>query len=226
MTAGALRVLIVDDHELIAQGVAMALEGEGMKAAVSTGPTTQDVLAAAERLRPDVVLLDLQINGQIGSGLHLVKPLASLGAAVVVLTGVTDEAALAECLEQGAYGLARKSEPFEQLVNKVVAAAHGDTVTPAHERFALIDTLRLRRRQQRERFEPFRRLTTREAEVLDQLMHGVQAEAIARDFFVSVATVRSQIRSILRKLDVNSQLAAVALATEAEWQLETSALAN
>ena len=226
MTVGALRVLIVDDHALIAQGVAIALEGEGMVATVSTGPTIDDVVSAAEALRPDVVLLDLQLNGQIGSGLRLVKPLSKLGSAVVVLTGVTDEAALAECLEQGAYGLARKSEPFDQLVNKVIAAANGETVTPAHERFALLDNLRVERRRQRERFEPFQRLTAREAEVLDRLMRGMQAEAIARDFYVSVATVRSQIRSVLSKLDVNSQLAAVALASDAEWQLETISVAN
>jgi DNA-binding NarL/FixJ family response regulator len=137
---------------------------------------------------------------------------------VVVLTGVTDEAALAECLEAGAYGLARKSEPFDRLVEKVAAAARGEAVTPPHERFAMLDHLRVHRREERERFAPFEELTPREAEVLAGLTQGMQAEVIARDAYVSVATVRSQIRSILRKLDVNSQLAAVALARETGWR--------
>lgn len=217
MNVGALRVLIVDDHHLIAQGVATALEGEGMVTRVSTGPAVEDVLGTARELRPDVVLLDLQIGNGIGSGLQLVRPLADLGAAVVVLTGVTDEAALAECLEQGAHGLARKSEPFDRLVEKVAAAACGEAVTPPHERFTLLDNLRTHRREQRQRFAPFERLTARESEVLIGLMQGRQAETIAREAYVSVATVRSQIRSILGKLDVNSQLAAVALARETGW---------
>lgn len=224
MTTGAqsLRVLIVDDHHLIAQGVATALEGEGMVTRVSTGPTTEEVLEAATEMRPDVVLLDLQLG--VGSGICLVKPLADLGAAVVVLTGVTDEASLAECLEAGAHGLARKSEPFDRLVEKVTAAARGEAVTPPHERFAMLDLLRVHRREQRERFAPFEQLTSREAEVLAGLTRGMQAEAIARDAYVSVATVRSQIRSILRKLDVNSQLGAVALARETGWSPMTASV--
>ncbi|HLF99665.1 MAG TPA: response regulator transcription factor [Acidimicrobiia bacterium] len=212
-----LRVLIVDDHQLIAQGVATALDGEGIEARVAIGPTRDDVLEAAREAEPHVVLLDLQIGGEIGSGLDLIRPLSELGASVIVLTGVTDEAALAECLEAGAFGLARKSEPFEQLVAKVIAASRGETVTPAHERFALIDHLRTRRAEDRERFAPFARLTARETEVLAGIIDGKQAEVIARDAFVSVATVRSQIRSVLRKLDVNSQLAAAALAREVGW---------
>lgn len=224
LSAQPLKVLIVDDHHLIAHGVAIALDGEGMQAQVSTGPTPADVMDAATTLEPDVILLDLQLGGAIGSGLSLIGPLSDLGASVLVLTGVTDDTELAKCLEAGAYGVAKKSEPFEQLIRKVIAASKGETVMPAHERSALLDHLRAHRVQERERFAPFERLTAREVEVLLGIMQGKPAEALATDAYVSVATVRTQIRSILRKLDVNSQLAAVALTRESGWHFREPAV--
>mgnify|MGYP000607291262 CR=1 FL=1 len=74
------------------------------------------------------------------------------------------------------------------------------------------------RRHDRVRLDPFRQLTARESEVLYDLMQGRNADAIAEASFVSVTTVRTHIRSILRKLDVSSQLAAVAMATGAGWK--------
>lgn len=213
----ALRILIVDDHALIAQGVAVALEAEGVEVAVSTGPTSGDVLRAARSMHPDVVLLDLQLEGQIGSGLSLIDPLRAQGAQVLVLTGVTDRLRLAECLERGAVGIMSKSDPFDELVSQVLAAGTGEAVTPEAERIAMVQELRIRRAEQRERVEPLQRLTPRESAVLGELMTGKQAEAIATGNYVSIATVRSQIRSILQKLDVNSQLSAVAMARELGW---------
>lgn len=217
MIDARLRVLIADDHELIADGLAVALGADGIESTVVTGPTVEAIVAAASEFRPDVVLLDLDLGGGVGSGLHLISPLSDLGASVVMLTGVTDDESLAECLEAGAYGLARKSEPFDRLVGKVHAAAEGREVTPPHERFGLLDRLQAHRRDRQERLAPFEALTAREADVLAGLLHGLQAEAIARRSFVSISTVRSQIRSILQKLEVNSQLAAVALARDAGW---------
>lgn len=212
-----LSVLIVDDHALIAQGVAVALEAENVRVEITTGPSSEDVLEIAERLRPDVVLLDLQLEGQIGSGLPLIRPLRDLGAAVLVVTGVTDRMEHAACLEEGAVGIASKSEPFDELVAKVLRAADDEpAITPA-DRFAMLDELQEYRSRQRERLEPFERLTPKESAVLRELMNGLQAEAIAERHYVSIATVRSQIRAILQKLEVNSQLAAVALARTVEW---------
>lgn len=220
---GSPRVLIVDDHALIAQGVAVALEAQGVATEVTTGPTSNDVLEVARGMRPDVVLLDLQFDGPIESGVTLIAPLRELGATVVVLTGVTDRAALAVCLEAGAHGVFPKSEPFDHLVEKVLAAATGAPVTTDRERYEMLDELHTRRADDRQRLAPFERLTPREATVLAHLMTGHQAEGIAQTNFVSVATIRSQIRSILQKLQVNSQLAAVAMAREAGWELEMEA---
>jgi len=77
--------------------------------------------------------------------------------------------------------------------------------------------MREHREQERERLAPFTRLTSREADVLHDLMQGLSADDIAATRYVSIATVRSHIRAILQKLHVNSQLAAVALAVQSGW---------
>ena len=209
-----LRVLVVDDHQLFAQALGFVLDGQGL--VVETGPfeAASEVLAAVERHRPDVVLLD-EMLGPLGSGSDLIQPLTALGARVVMLAHGDDPVALAECLEAGAVGIASKSAPFPALLHIVERTARtGNGIDPSR-RYDLMDKLR-RHRAQRQRFEePFRALTAREREVLAALQEGQAAERIATAAFVSVATVRSQIQSILRKLDVRSQLAAVVLCHEA-----------
>lgn len=213
-----MRALIVDDHEMIAQGIAVALDAAGVQTEVTSGPTSEAVITLAERHQPDVVLLDLQIGGEIGSGLSLIEPLKQLGARVLVVTGVTDRAALGECIEAGAVGVASKSEGFDALVDKILRAATGDSVMTRHEEYALIDEARRHREADRTRLEPFAALTPREQTVLWGLMEGKQADALAGESYVSISTIRTQIRAVLRKLEVNSQLAAVAMAREAEWR--------
>lgn len=213
-----MRALIVDDHEMIAQGIAVALEAAGVKTEVTSGPTVDDVLDLARAHEPDVVLLDLQLDGEIGSGFKLLQPLRDLGARVLVVTGVSERATLGECLEQGAVGVASKSEDFDSLVDKIMRAAVGEPVLTSQADYALRDAARERRSDDAERLAPFRELTPREADVLDALIDGQQADAIAEQSYVSISTIRTQIRAILRKLEVNSQLAAVALARDHGWE--------
>ena len=81
----------------------------------------------------------------------------------------------------------------------------------------MLASLRMHRELERERLRPLDRLTAREREVLSDLVCGLAANEIAERRFVSLTTVRTHIRAILRKLDVNSQLAAVALARRSDW---------
>ena len=210
------RALIIEDHALIAHGLAVALEAEGIRTRITTGPTTEDVLSEARAFRPDVVLLDLQLDGEIGSGVPLIRPLVMLDAAVVVVTGVRDRVALGECLEAGATALVSKSDPFDDLVELVLRVARGGRVRRP-DQDELLDALRIHRKRSREQLAPFERLTAKESYVFGCLIDGFQADAIADVSCVSITTVRSQIRSILQKLGVRSQLAAVAMARDAGW---------
>lgn len=210
-------VLIVEDHELLAQSLVYALRAEGLEAQTFAPTSAEHILKVAEQRRPDVVLLDLELGGDIGSSLDLVRPLTDQGAAVMMVTGVTDRLRLAECLEAGATGLLHKSLPFEELVVAIQeVVALGSLVTP-EQRQELLGELRRQRAADAEQRAPFDRLTPREQEVLTALIDGRSAEKIAEESFVSLATVRSQIRAVLLKLDVNSQLAAVALARQVGW---------
>ena len=219
-TRDAVRVLVVDDHALLADALCLELTDAGFMPRAVGGPTAAAILAAATEHRPHVVLLDLDLGEAVGSGRDLVAGLAAEGAAVVVLTGSTDELAHAACLEAGAVGVVSKAEPFAHLCTCVAAAAEGQALVPTTRRAQLLDRLREARAEERRRSEPFRRLTAREQAVLGGLMAGESAADIAAASYVSLATVRSQIRSILLKLGVRSQLEAVSLAHAAGWRPE------
>ncbi len=210
-------VLIVEDHELLAQSLVFALRAEGVQAEAFKPESLEQILEVATDLRPTVVLLDLELGSEIGDSIPLITPLEQLGAQVLMVTGVTNRVRLAECLEAGATGLIDKATPFDQLVEAVREVAELGSLVPPAQRHELLGELRRQRAADRARQEPFERLTAREQHVLAGLTEGKSAEKIAEDSFVSLATVRSQIRAILLKLDVNSQLAAVALAQRNKW---------
>ncbi|MGH9069511.1 MAG: response regulator [Acidimicrobiales bacterium] len=216
---GALRgpVLVVEDHALLARSLAVVLAAAGWDVQVAEPSGQEELLTLAASLRPAVVLLDLHLGEPLGSGLPLIGPLGRLGSRVIVVTGEGDDYLLAQCLEAGAAGLASKSDPFEVLTELLGLALDGDPLVPDRRRRELAAHLAGRRREERERQAAFGRLTARERSVLVAIMDGAQAAAIARASFTSLATVRAQIRAILSKLDVGSQLEAVALARRAGW---------
>jgi DNA-binding NarL/FixJ family response regulator len=212
----SVRVLVVDDHELLAQSLTAALIAEGLDVVRAIAFDPPAVLAAAAQGPADVVLLDLWLADK-QSTLPLVGPLHDLGARVVMVTGEVDRVALAECIEAGAVGVVAKSEPFERLVAAVLDVVAGRPLLADVERDSLLAGLRTSRGEAAGRLAPFERLSPREAEVLRELIHGRPAETIATTSFVSILTVRAQIRSILSKLGVTSQLAAVSMARQAGW---------
>jgi two-component system nitrate/nitrite response regulator NarL len=210
------RLLLVDDHQLLVETLQMSLRATGLDVSVAPCGSFDEVLAEAAAVRPDLVVLDLDLQGA-GYGYDLVAPLRELGAEVLVLTGTTDRLELARCIEAGALGIASKANGFANVLDQVRRAADGETVTPITERTQLLADLQAHRRAAEKRMAPFEALSARERDVLRQIVDGNQAAAIAEASFVSLATVRTQIRSILMKLDVTSQVAAVALARQHGW---------
>ena len=219
----SLCALIVDDHGVLADGLAMALQAEGLPAKVHVPASADGILAAVTEERPALVLLDLDLGLDRGSGVDLVAPLRTLGPCVLVLTGSTDRIVHGRCLEAGAAGVASKGEPFDQLLDAIRRAARGEAAIGRRRREELLDELRRDRATRSERLAPFARLTPKEASVLLALAEGRSAEAIARASYVSLPTVRTQIRGILVKLGVGSQLAAVGMAIERGWLDEVRA---
>jgi DNA-binding NarL/FixJ family response regulator len=211
------RVLIVDDHVLLAHSLAVALSAEGMQ--VELGDLT-DRACLVNRVvcdPPNLVLLDLELGGVIGDGVSLVSPFRKAGARVLVVSGTDKRNRLGSAVEQGAIGIVAKSSPFDRLLSTVIAAARGEDVMTPDERHQILTELRMSRERRRSLREPFERLTDREQQVLHELSNGKTVCHIAQEWFVSEATVRSQVRGVLTKLGVSSQLEAVAHAMRAGW---------
>lgn len=209
-------MLIVEDHELLAESLSFTLRAEGYAVEAAPLESLGGIESSARAIGPDVVLLDLDL-GHLGSALPLVTPLAALGADVLVVTGSDDLIRIAETLEAGAVGYVQKSQPYDELLAAVVDVAERRSPLSATRRTELLLDLRRHRRAREETLARFTRLTKREAEVLRALVQGGTAEAIARDSFVSIATVRSHIQKVLQKLEVKTQIAAVAEARRAGW---------
>jgi two-component system nitrate/nitrite response regulator NarL len=218
--SGAARVALVEDHALLAESLLLALSLEGFEVEVVPLPqsTTNaaDLLHSILDLKPKVVLLDLDL-GVAGDGTVLVEPLSRAGCLVVVVTASGDLARWGECLAHGARKVLAKSTPLHDIVDMIRRVTEGLPVIEHANRVELIE--RWHRRQAE--VDTFRTrldaLTRREAQVLSDLIQGNRVRDIATAAYVSEATVRTQVKSILTKLGVTSQIAAVAVAREAGW---------
>lgn len=206
-------VLVVDDHVLIRTALVMALESQGFDAHQVPTSSASVILAEARLHAPGLVLLDLDL-AEGPNGADLVAPLRTLGWSVLVVTGSRDREALAAAIHRGAVGWVSKTASFEELLAVALAAAAGEQVLAPVMRDELVRLHQRLRGRRREVASRLARLSTREREVLDQLAAGQGASAIASDATVSMYTVRAQIRAILAKLEVRTQLAAVAMVNE------------
>ena len=192
------KVLLVDDHPVVRQGIRALLEKEIDSVEVTDAATP----AAASSLggeAPDVVIVDPRGAGtEVGA---LVEDLnRSLGSAIVVFTSNGGARLLSESLKAGVKGYVRKDSPPEDLVRAIRAASSGEFyVDPA-----LSSTIVLE--------EGDRTLTSRQREILQMLADGMQTEAVAKRLGLSTETVRTHTKRILAKLHADTRPQAVAIA--------------
>jgi DNA-binding NarL/FixJ family response regulator len=211
---GGYPVLIIDDHELFSASLTMALRGRGFDAHHVPVARIEDFLSQMSGLAGLVVLdLDLgrDLDGNRVSGVSLVPNLRRLGWKVLVVSGAVDNAAAAAAIAYGAVGSVPKTSSFDKLIRAVLTAADDKQILTKAEHQRWLALHRRYRAEEHDLSGRLRRLSSREREVLDLLAEGHRAAWIAERFVVSMATVRTQIRAILAKLEVNSQLEAVAL---------------
>lgn len=215
----AVRVLIIEDHAVLAGALAAALDDNGF--AVTVAPTDQldpaSVLELADATVPTVVVVDLYLGPEL-LGIPLIGPLRDRDVNVVVLTASHDPVMLGACVVAGAAAVVDKSEPLEQLVQVLTAAADGRPTMTDSERAILLEAHERAMAERAGTADRFGRLSRREAEVLGQLIDGAAAKEVAHRLGVSVPTVRTQIRSVLDKLGVRSQRDAVVEAVRAGWR--------
>jgi DNA-binding NarL/FixJ family response regulator len=215
-----LRVTVVDDHSLFAESLAIALHARDIDARVvvpDPSATFAQVGRTIVKTQPQLVLLDLDL-GVAGDGMRLVSGLSGGGISVVIVTGSADRVHQGEALANGARAVIEKSAPFAEIVEAVERVRNRLPVMTRHDRDQLLGAYREAEESSRDLRRKFASMTRREAEVLGQLMAGHQVSEIARLRFVSESTVRTQVKSILAKLGVSSQLTAVGLAHQLRWQ--------
>jgi two-component system, NarL family, nitrate/nitrite response regulator NarL len=216
-----VRIAIVEDHVLFAESLELALTVEGYDVRRIAVPEKEQspgaLIAAVLRRSPRVVLLDLDL-GRFGNGERLIGPLARAGTNVVVVTASVERARWGEAIRHGARKVLPKSRPLNEILATVRRLSQGLQVMSPEEREELLAVWAAERAHLTELEARLERLTVREREVLAHLIHGRTVRDIASSSVVSEATVRTQVKSILAKLDVTSQLAAVGLAHRVGWR--------
>lgn len=210
-------VLIVDDHSLLAGSLAMVLTAEGCAVRTLKATTPAQLASELQERPPTVCLVRIQPGPRLAPSLELVRIAAETQATVAVLSDSSHELLLAAAVSSGASGLVGASELMVETVDQILAMTKGEQLLSDYRRSELMDLFRNHRSDRDNRFMPFESLSRREGEVLQLLMEGHSVAKIAESSFVSVGTVRTQVKAILRKLGVNSQAAAVALAYRSGW---------
>jgi DNA-binding NarL/FixJ family response regulator len=214
------RIAIVDDHQILAESMALTLEVEGntvRRIDVDEGTSLASILATLLRSMPKIVLLDLHL-GPVGDSFRLIDPLTKVGIRVIVLTAESDQARWGECLRRGAVVVTAKTAPLNEVVSIVRRVNDGLQVITRQDRQDLIDLWQQDFSEVRRIRQRLGLLTASEREILEALMLGRPVRDIARGRVVSEATVRTQVKSILSKLEANSQLAAVGDAHRVGWR--------
>jgi DNA-binding NarL/FixJ family response regulator len=202
-------ILIVDDHPLTREALAALLVQNGFDVAGQAADGETAVRQARE-LGPDLILLDLSMPGM--NGLEALPQLraAAPAAEVVVLTASGTEENLLGAIRGGAAGYLLKSEPPERIVEFLRGVARGEAALSGSVARRLLETVR--ETGGRETGIPdsiAAALTAREVEILLLLGDRLETDEIAKRLFISEHTVRSHVKSILRKLDVSSRRDAV-----------------
>ena len=199
--ADEISVLIVDDHEVVREGLRLSLLRSPQIRVVGEAPDGETAIALAERRKPNVVIMDLRMPGMDGieATEEILKRAPDI--AVIVFTAYSERALLARSLESGAKGYILKEAPHETLLRAIAKVAAGETfVDPA-----LMPNLV----QGRDGGDS---LTQREREILQLLAEGMSNADVAARLFISQETVKSHVRHILVKLEADTRTQAVAIA--------------
>lgn len=200
-----LRILLVDDHPIVRAGLRSLFSPDSSVAVVGEAATGEEAVALARHLHPDVVLCDLRLGDGI-DGVETTRQLRALqpAPAVVILTTFDRDAEILGAVEAGAAGYLLKESSSEEIVAAIRSAAGGHLVLSPDLTSRMVQVLR----------QPRVKLTDRELDVLRLLDTGSSNREIAKELFVTEATVKTHLVHVFDKLGVDSRSRAVAVARE------------
>ncbi|MGW6564310.1 response regulator [Streptomyces sp. NPDC054975] len=201
-----VRILLCDDHAVVRAGLLALLGSADDIEVVGEAGSGEEAVAMAAKMRPDVVLMDLQLGPGI-DGVEATRRIAGAGTGVhvLVLTTYDTDADVTRAIEAGATGYLLKAERPEELFAAIHSAAQGRTTLSPPVASRVMDRMR---------GAAGPTLTDRERDILGQLAHGLGNREIARALFISEATVKTHLGRIYAKLGVDTRAGAVAVAKE------------
>lgn len=207
MMSESTRVLIIEDHEVVAEGLAALIDDQDdMKVVGHTGSVAEALVRAAE-LKPDVALVDYRLTDGTGAdaaaGIRQLRPETKL----IFLTREDSDATRFAALEAGASAFIHKSRAAQEVVDAIRTVAAGGTLFTPRTIAELLNS-------RREIEAQLERLTPREKEVLRLMAEGTPSREIGARLGISYTTVRTHIRSLGSKLGVHSKLEAIVKARE------------
>jgi DNA-binding NarL/FixJ family response regulator len=209
-----IRVLIVEDHPVVAEGLTSLLADYPDLEVVAGAMSVADVLPALRTSTPDVAVIDFHLPDGTGADAADVIRARSGSTAIVFLSADYGDEPLLAAIESGASSYLLKSSSGEDIVASIRAAAAGETLIPAATIASALARRREIDREQASQAQLLASLTPREMEILKMMLHGADNRAVAESLQISYATVRTHVRSILTKLGARSQLDAVAKAVQ------------
>jgi DNA-binding NarL/FixJ family response regulator len=200
-----IRVLVVDDHEVLSSSLALVVDAERDMESVGIARNLDEARSRVVKRAPDVVLLDRRLPD--GDGIEAIAELRELRpeSKVVVLTASDNDQVLVQAIEAGASGFLSKSRGIGEVIGAVRSAAAGEAVISGEMLSRLLPKLT-------RGGGPSVELTPREQDVLELLAEGKSNAAIADALFVSVHTVRNHVANLSSKLGAHSKLEALSIA--------------
>ncbi len=207
-----VRVLLVDDHEVVRLGLMTLINDRADMEVVGEAGTAGEAIRAVERLRPDVVLMDIRLPGE--GGIEATQRIARdfPEAKVVILTSFADDELVVRAIQAGAVGYVLKQVGNEELLRAIQAASRGQALLDPATTQRLLARVRETERQAEE--DAFRDLSPREMEVLAEVVRGRTNAQIGKSLFLSEKTVRNYVSTILEKLHLTNRIELATYAVE------------
>jgi len=207
---GLVRIVLVDDHAILRQGLRSVLERESDLEIVGEASSLAEALAVVDKVGPDIVLMDLKLSASSDyEGLTLCGQLSSAhsGLGLLVLTTFLDDQLVVRAVHAGARGYVVKDVDTTELVRAIRAVSRGESAFDSRSASAVVRSLNGQSSSKE-------RLTDRELEVLRLLANGLSNIKIGERLFISPTTVKFHVSNIMRKLEVSRRAEAVYAASK------------
>lgn len=210
-----IRVVLVDDDELVRSGLAMIIDSADDIEVCAQATSGREGIEAVRRHRPDVVLMDLRMPGMDGvEATAQLMAMPDVDARVVVVTTFDDDRHVLEALRAGASGyLLKRSRPID-LLDGIRLVADGDGLLSPSVTRQLIERIADQHVPDPEDARSLDRLTERERQVLVRVAHGLNNAEIADELHISESTAKTHLKRLMMKLDLRDRVAAVVFAYE------------